>query len=109
MFKFKKVFEEKLKELQELKETQLTVSTLLDILELEKMPDDEILEKYKYKKREDMDRNIVKYLERKYHVSPFCPFAMISYPYYFKDECFGETYERLQRNKKKLEEQQNDN
>lgn len=109
MFKFKKVFEKELKELEKLKETQLTVSTLLDILELEKMSDDEILKKYKYKKWEDMDRNIVKYLERKYHVLPICPFAISIYPEYFKDECFGETYERLQRNKKKLEEQQNDN
>lgn len=108
MFKFKKVLEEELQKLQELKETQLTIDTLLDILELEKLSDDEILEKYKYKKWEDMDRNIVKYLEIKYHVSPFCFFAMSPYPKYFVNECFGETYERLQRNKEVLEEYKNE-
>lgn len=102
---FKKVFEELFEEkLQELKETQLTIDTLLDILKLEKMSDEDIFEKYKYKKWADTNRNIVKYLERRYYVLPFCPFSMSLYPSYFENECFGETYERLQRNKKELEE-----
>ena len=108
MFKFKEVFEKELKELKNLKETQLTIGTLLDILDLEKLSDDEILKKYKYKKWEDMDRNIVKYLERKYHVSPFRFFGMSLFPEYFENECFGETYERLQKIKEEAKEQQND-
>lgn len=101
MLKFKETLEE------EVKENSLTIDILLEILKLEKLSDDEILEKYKYKKWKELDRNIVKYLEYKYYVLPFCPFSRLFYPSYYENECFGETYERLQKIKEESKEEQN--
>ncbi len=100
-------FKEELKTLNELKDMQkeykenaLNIETLLDILELEKLSDEEILKKYKYKKWHEIDKNIVKYLEKRYGVTKISYFyTLISNYHYKSNDCFGETYELIKNRK----------
>lgn len=106
MFEFECKFKEELKTLNELKDMQkeykenaLNIETLLNILELEKLSDEEILKKYKYKKWHEINKNIVKYLEKRYGVIKKSYFYTLIDNYYRADDCFGETYELIKNRK----------